>query len=64
MDVVDRRNILAQFKSDEGSLVGVPLDLPSDVDENSLGHLCNTLLQNVSMQSLAYGVCVCVVLPQ
>lgn len=42
------RRVLAQFKSEEGSLIGVPLDLPLDVDEQSLGHLCNTLLENVS----------------
>lgn len=40
--------ILAQFKSEEGSLVGVPLDLPSDVNVESLGDLCNALLENVS----------------
>lgn len=42
------KRVLAQFKSEEGSLVGVPLDLPLDVDEQSLGHLCNALLENVS----------------
>ena len=42
------KRILAQFKSEEGSLVGVPLDLPYDVNEESLGDLCNALLENAS----------------
>ena len=42
------KRVLAQFKSEEGSLMGVPLDLPYDVDEQSLGDLCNALLENVS----------------
>lgn len=41
------RRILAQFKSEEGELVGPPLELPSDITEESLGHVCNTLLNNV-----------------
>ena len=45
------KKVLAQFKSEEGSLVGVPLDLPLDVDEQSLGHLCNALLENVSREN-------------
>ena len=48
MAVVDVKRILAQFKSEEGSLIGSPLDLPSDVNEESLGYLCNALLENVS----------------
>jgi len=47
---VSTKRILAQFKSDDGTLVGVPLDLPANVDESSLGHLCNTLLGNVSLE--------------
>jgi hypothetical protein len=43
------KRVLAQFKSGEGSLVGVPLDLPLDVNELSLGDLCNALLENVSL---------------
>ena len=42
------KRILAQFKSEEGSLVGVPLDLPFQITEESLGDLCNALLKNVS----------------
>ena len=48
MAVVGKR-VLAQFKSEEGSLVGVPLDLPVDVNEASLADLCNVLLENVSL---------------
>ncbi len=44
---ISTKRVLAQFKSDDGVLVGVPLDLPVDVNEASLGHLCNTLLGNV-----------------
>lgn len=45
------KRILSQFKSEEGSLVGVPLDLPFDVTEASLGDLCNALLENVSLKN-------------
>lgn len=48
MEVGKIRRVLAQFKSEEGSLVGVPLDLPFDVNAESLGDLCNVLLENVS----------------
>ena len=47
MAVVGKR-VLAQFKSEEGRLVGAPLDLPSDVNESCLGDLCNAVLENVS----------------
>ncbi len=47
MSVQIGKRVLAQFKSEEGSLVGVPLDLPFDVTEESLGDLCNALLKNV-----------------
>ena len=41
------RRILAQFKSEDGTLVGTPFDLPYDVSQESLGLLCNAVLQNV-----------------
>ena len=43
------KRILAQFRSEEGSLIGSPLDLPFDINEESLGHLCNALLETVSI---------------
>lgn len=43
------KRVLAQFRNEGGSLLGVPLDLPLDVDELSLGDLCNALLENVSV---------------
>ncbi len=46
--MADVRRILAQFKSEEGTLVAAPLDLPCDINEESLGFLCNALLENVS----------------
>ena len=45
------KRILAQFKNEEGILVGTPFDLPSDVSKDSLALLCNTLLENVSVVS-------------
>ena len=45
----EKKRILAQFQNDDGSLVGTPFDLPSDVDQESLSLLCNTVLQNVSL---------------
>lgn len=47
----DERRILAQFKSEEGVLVGTPFDLPLDVTQASLGLLCNAVLENVSAHS-------------
>ena len=41
------KRILAQFKSEDGSLVGTPFDLPNDVSPDSLGLLCNAVLENV-----------------
>lgn len=43
------KRVLAQFKSEEGKLVGTPFDLPSDVTPDSLSLLCNTFLENVSI---------------
>ena len=43
------RRILAQFKSEEGKIVGVPFDLPVDTSYDSLLVLCNALLENVSL---------------
>lgn len=40
------KRILAQFKSEDGALVGTPFDLPVDVKHESLLVLCNTLLEN------------------
>lgn len=51
MSVEIGKRVLAQFKSEEESLVGAPLDLPFDVTEGSLGDLCNALLGNVGLQS-------------
>ena len=44
----DEKRVLAQFKSEEGALVGTPFDLPLDVTKNSLAALCNAVLENVS----------------
>lgn len=41
------KRILAQFKNDEGQLIGTPLDLPHDITPESLAILCNVVLQNV-----------------
>jgi ribosome assembly protein 4 len=43
----DTRRILAQFKSEDGKIVGTPFDLPSDVSRESLGLLCNAVMENV-----------------
>ena len=43
------RRVLAQFKSEEGSVVGTPFDLPVDTSYDSLLILCNTLLENVNL---------------
>ena len=42
------KRVLAQFKSEEGALVGSAFDLPVDVSQESLGVLCNAVLENVS----------------
>lgn len=44
----DTRRILAQFKSEDGKVVGAPFDLPCDVSRESLVLLCNAILENVS----------------
>ena len=46
---VDTKRILAHFKNEEGTLVGTPFDLPCDVSPESLGLLCNAVLENVSL---------------
>lgn len=43
------RRVLAQFKSEDGVLVGTPFDLPLDVARDSLTALCNAVLENVSV---------------
>ena len=48
MSSVDERRVLAQFKSEDGVLVGTPFDLPLDVAKDSLTALCNAVLENVS----------------
>lgn len=45
-NVGDKR-VLAQFKSEDGVLVGTPFDLPVSVTQESLGVLCNAVLENV-----------------
>ena len=41
------KRVLAQFKSEDGVLVGTPFDLPVSVTQESLGVLCNVVLENV-----------------
>ena len=48
MSVSGERRVLAQFKSEDGALVGTPFDLPLDVTRDSLAALCNAVLENVS----------------
>ena len=43
----DEKRVLAQFKSEDGVLVGTPFDLPVDVAKDSLAALCNAVLENV-----------------
>ena len=45
---VDKR-VLAQFKSENGDLVGAPFDLPVVVSKVNLQALCNVVLANVSI---------------
>ena len=46
---LEGQRVLAQFKSEEGSLVGTPFDLPVETTQESLLVLCNVLLENVSI---------------
>ena len=39
--------MLAQFKSEDGVLVGSPFDLPLDIPKDSLTTLCNAVLDDV-----------------
>ena len=48
MSDLEERRVLAQFKSEDGVLVGTPFDLPLDVTRESLAALCNAVLENVS----------------
>ena len=55
MDAVgDEKRVLAQFKSEEGVLVGTPFDLPLGVTKDSLAALCNAILENVSRANHAH----------
>ena len=53
---LDTRRILAQFKSEDGKLVGTPFDLPYDVSQESLVLLCNAVLQNVGPLQHLYTI--------
>ena len=53
MSSVDEKRVLAQFKSEDGVLVGTPFDLPLDVTKDSLAALCNAVLENVSGKYLS-----------
>ena len=44
----DEKRVLAQFKSEDGVLVGTPFDLPLGVTKDSLAALCTAVLENVS----------------
>ena len=46
--VEDEKRVLAQFKSEDGVLVGTPFDLPLGVTKDSLAALCNAVLETVS----------------
>lgn len=46
-DVAEEKRVLAQFKSEDGFLVGTPFDLPINVSQDSLSVLCNAVLENV-----------------
>lgn len=52
MSDLEERRVLAQFKSEDGVLVGTPFDLPLDVTKGSLAALCNAVLENVSIYSM------------
>lgn len=45
--LIGEKRVLAQFKNDQGDLVGKPFDLPLTIDERSLLLLCNAVLKNV-----------------
>lgn len=47
MDSAGEKRVLAQFKSEEGALLGSAFDLPVDVAQESLVVLCNAVLENV-----------------
>jgi ribosome assembly protein 4 len=40
------RRVLAQFKSEDGNLVGTPFDLPVTISKMNLQSLCNAVLMN------------------
>ena len=47
MDGGTGKRVLAQFKSEEGQLVGFPFDVPVEASHESLSLLCNAILENV-----------------
>ena len=48
----DEKRVLAQFKSEDGVLVGTPFDLPLSVPKDSLAALCNAVLENVRPKTM------------
>lgn len=40
--------ILCQFKSESGEYLGAPVDIPLDIDKQSLEKLCQALISSVN----------------
>ncbi len=52
IDGLDVKRIFAQFKNEDGQLVGTPLDLPHDITPESLATLCNVVLESVRSHNI------------